>query len=122
VVFAGSVSAGGALMMTTAVENVPRFPTGIQDLDLMAGMRAQPERFGVRIIDDDTVAVDPKYAGLSLDPYLNSPFECGRACVSGADLEGCLVLKISPDLLIHDRRCDTVPAVAQQKGQAHRSG
>ena len=56
--FAGSVSAGGALMTTTEVENFPGFPTGVQGPDLMAGMRTQAERFGARIVDDDVVAVD----------------------------------------------------------------
>ncbi|NAZ81842.1 thioredoxin-disulfide reductase [Kineococcus sp. R8] len=56
-VFEGSVTAGGALMNTTEVDNFPGFPEGILGPDLMDGMRAQAERFGAELITDDVVDV-----------------------------------------------------------------
>ncbi|MEV4101234.1 thioredoxin-disulfide reductase [Nonomuraea sp. NPDC049649] len=57
-VFEGSVTAGGALMNTTDVENFPGFPDGIMGPDLMGNLRKQAERFGADLIPDDVVEVD----------------------------------------------------------------
>ena len=57
-VFEGSVTAGGALMNTTEVENFPGFTEGIMGPALMENMRAQAVRFGSEIVTDDIVSVD----------------------------------------------------------------
>lgn len=58
VVFAGSVTAGGALMNTTEVENFPGFPEAVLGPDLMEKMAAQAEKFGAEIRYEDIEEVD----------------------------------------------------------------
>ena len=55
IIYEGSVTAGGALMNTTEVENFPGFTDGVMGPDLMDSMRKQAKRFGAELITDDDV-------------------------------------------------------------------
>jgi thioredoxin reductase (NADPH) len=58
ILYEGSVTAGGALMNTTEVENFPGFVDGVMGPDLMDSMRKQSERFGTKLITDDIVSME----------------------------------------------------------------
>ena len=58
IVYEGSITAGGALMNTTEVENFPGFTEGIMGPVLMDNMRNQAKRFGAKLITDDIVEMD----------------------------------------------------------------
>ena len=60
IIYEGSVTAGGALMNTTEVENFPGFTDGVMGQDLMDSMRKQAARFGAQLITDDIVEMDLK--------------------------------------------------------------
>ncbi|MGV1004418.1 MAG: thioredoxin-disulfide reductase [Candidatus Nanopelagicales bacterium] len=54
----GSVTAGGALMNTTMVENFPGFPQGVMGPDLMDNFRNQALGFGADLVTDDAVELE----------------------------------------------------------------
>ncbi len=58
IIYEGSVTAGGALMNTTEVENFPGFVDGVMGPDLMDNMRNQAKRFGSELITDDIVEMN----------------------------------------------------------------
>jgi thioredoxin reductase (NADPH) len=57
ILYEGSVTAGGALMNTTEVENFPGFENGIMGPDLMDQMRKQALRFGTQLVTDDILSM-----------------------------------------------------------------
>ncbi len=58
IIYEGSVTAGGALMNTTEVENFPGFENAIMGPELMEQMRKQALRFGANLVTDDIVSMN----------------------------------------------------------------
>ncbi|PYR31046.1 MAG: thioredoxin-disulfide reductase, partial [Acidobacteria bacterium] len=59
------IEAGGQLMLTTMVENWPGRRDGVMGPDLMGEMRAQAEKFGADLVQNQVTQVD-----LSVAPFL----------------------------------------------------
>ena len=62
VVYEGELSPtmipGGQLMWTTDIENFPGFPEPVGGQELMARLKAQAERYGTRVVQEDIVDVE----------------------------------------------------------------
>jgi thioredoxin reductase (NADPH) len=58
IVIEGSLELGGALMLTSQVENFPGFPGGVEGPQLVMMMREQAERFGAQFVSTEAVEVD----------------------------------------------------------------
>ena len=75
----GGHQPGGQLTITSEVENYPGFPDGIEGPELMARFRAQAERFGAHVIDEEVERVD----------FSSRPF---RAWAAGVEYRGDAVI------------------------------
>ncbi len=81
-VIAGSVTAGGALMNTTEVENFPGFVEGIQGPELMETLQAQAERFGAEVLFDDATELKLEGATKTVTTGMGTTYEAPAVILS----------------------------------------
>src|SRR5690606_4440087 len=87
-VFEGSVTAGGALLNTTDVENFPGFPDGNMGPDLMGSLRKQAARFGADLIPDDVVEVVFRAVPMVVKTYYEADYVMSVILAMGSGYRG----------------------------------
>ena len=89
---------GGQLMLTTDVENYPGFPDGVLGPDLMAGFRAQAERFGAEFVTAKATQADFSKHPFSIS--VGSERYCGRAVIVSTGAQSLMLGLPNEDRLI----------------------
>src|SRR5256712_10841112 len=76
---------GGHLMIASDVENFPGFPEPILGPELMGRMKAQAERVGAKLVQDDVVRVDFKRYPFEVTPPSQTVKALSVVIATGAD-------------------------------------
>jgi len=83
IVLTGSLP-GGALTLTTEVENFPGFPDGINGYELMERMMRQAERFGAKLVNEVVEEVNLKVHPFVVRTDANKYFSSALIIATGA--------------------------------------